>query len=186
MTLKCFKYHLKFKCRWCKSLSYKNKLTLIHILQDTSVALDALSRYASKIKNKNTNLDVEIKAGADTYNVLILSEDKLKNKDVLLHGVPTKIDIKINGTGCLLTQALYGFNLKHMTYSEAFKLGVDVNPVSTIDKCSIAIISPCISYTGTDLHSNMAVLEVTMPSGYEADTESLYKIVDEPNTSMIN
>lgn len=60
---------------------------------------------------------------------------------------------------------------------------MEVASVSTVDKCSIATISPCISYTGLDLQSNMAVLEVTMPSGYEADRASLFKLTDESDTS---
>lgn len=124
-----------------------------------------------------------ITADADNYKVQIKSSNKLKNKEIDLHGYPTNINVHVNGKGCLLAQVLYSFNLNEMANSEAFKLIVDMDPVSTIDKCSIAIVTPCISYVGRDLRSNMAVLEVTMPSGYEADTETLYKLLDQSNVT---
>lgn len=135
------------------------------------------------MKTRYSNLNVNIVADGDNYNVQIKNTDKLKNVEVALHGSQTNINVNINGKGCLLAQVVYNFNLKELANSEAFKLRVDMNPVSTIDKCSIAIVTPCISYIGHDLRSNMAVLEVAMPSGYEADIETLYKLLDESNVT---
>lgn len=50
--------------------------------------------------------------------------------------------------------------------------------MSTVAKCSIATVTPCVSYSGPDIHSNMAVLDVTLPSGYIADRASLYKLTE--------
>lgn len=65
--------------------------------------------------------------------------------------------------------------------SESFQLAVDVSPVSTIDKCSIVSLTPCLAYTGPDDISNMAVMEVSLPTGYEADRASLYRLVETDN-----
>lgn len=78
------------------------------------------------------------------------------------------------------------YNVHHIVNSQAFKLGIEVDSVSTVDKCSVATISPCVSYTGPGMHSNMAILEVTMPSGYEPDRASLFKLTDEEETSKAN
>lgn len=159
---------------------------ILFCMKDTSVALDALSRYAAKVKSKSASVNVEITADGDIYAVQVQSTDKLSNKELNFDGgVPKNVKVSVKGKGCILAQVLSTFHLEHLMNSEAFKLGVDVNPVSTIDKCSIAILSPCISYSGSDLHSNMAVLEVTMPSGYEADSETLHKLVEESHTSKL-
>lgn len=76
------------------------------------------------------------------------------------------------------------YNVYNFDSSAAFRLAIDVEPVSTIDKCSVAIISPCVAYTGPG-HSNMAVLEITMPSGYEPDRDALFELANKDNTSKV-
>lgn len=55
--------------------------------------------------------------------------------------------------------------------------------MSTIDKCSIVSLSNCLAYTGPDDISNMAVMEISLPTGYEADRASLYKLVETESTT---
>ncbi|XP_017785332.1 PREDICTED: alpha-1-macroglobulin-like isoform X1 [Nicrophorus vespilloides] len=147
--------------------------------QDTSVALDALSRYGSFMKEKEANLTIKIINGDQhLYNININTADGMKTKEINMNAVPENLKLQASGSGCVLAQLSVTYNVKQVETSEAFKLQVDVAPVSTIDKCSIRIISPCISFLGTG-HSNMAVLEVNMPSGFEADRASLHKLTDD-------
>ena len=132
-------------------------------------------------------------------NIQILSTDRLNYKHLLWRHIPKKIEFNADGKGCILIQVSYKalgwsktiikfqvslqYNVKHLPNSEAFKLAVDVKPVSTVDKCSVTTISSCLSYTGPGLHSNMAVLEITMPSGYQPDRASLYQLTSKTNAS---
>lgn len=80
-------------------------------------------------------------------------------------------------------QAILSYHVYRLPQSQAFTLAVDVAPVSTADKCSVANLNPCISYSGPDTSSNMAVLELSLPSGYEPDRASLYRLVDESKST---
>ncbi|KAK9891011.1 hypothetical protein WA026_013344 [Henosepilachna vigintioctopunctata] len=153
--------------------------------QDTVVALDALSKYSAAIASTEINLDIEINAERQHLNYKIRNEDRLKTKKIALKTVNNEISVRIRGEGCLLVQTVLTYYLKNVPRSESFKVALEVSPVSTVAKCSIATISPCVSYAGPDTHSNMAVLDVTLPSGYFADRASLYKLTEAEGKSKI-
>lgn len=72
----------------------------------------------------------------------------------------------------------------NLAQTQAFTLNVDVSPVSTTDRCSVNTINPCVAYTGPDAVSNMAVMQIGLPSGYQPDRASLYQLVDQSNSSI--
>ncbi|KAF5301333.1 hypothetical protein FQA39_LY10731 [Lamprigera yunnana] len=152
--------------------------------QDTVVALDAITKYALFTQSAATDLHVNLTVGKKEYQMSINANDRLKTKEQNIKQLPNDVFILIEGKGCVLIQSLLEYNMHQPTNSEAFKLAVEVDPISNIDECAIAIISTCVSYLGPGLHSNMAILEITMPSGYEPDRASLYKLVQE-NTSRV-
>nr|CAH7731884.1 unnamed protein product [Callosobruchus chinensis] len=151
--------------------------------QDTVVALDALSRYAKIVKSRKLNLNVHVEAGKHKQNFTLRSEDPLKSKAISVHDESTDVNVAVRGEGCVLAQVIHTYYLRHILKSEAFKLAIDVAPVSTIDQCSIASLSPCLAYTGPDGPANMAVMEVNLPSGYQADRASLYSLIESESTS---
>ncbi|KRT86107.1 hypothetical protein AMK59_2450, partial [Oryctes borbonicus] len=113
----------------------------------------------------------------------ISRKDLMKMQQLDFDEVPTKVKINVDGEGCILAQAIITYNSYNFNSTQAFRLAVDVEPVSEVDKCSVAIISPCVAYTGPG-HSNMAVLEVAMPSGYEPDRDSLFELANKDNTRV--
>ncbi|XP_025830784.1 alpha-2-macroglobulin-like isoform X2 [Agrilus planipennis] len=144
--------------------------------QDTAVALDAISRYMVLVKGKSANLSVHVATNEREHTMPITHRDKLKTKQISVSRLPNVIKVIVNGQGCVLATNVVYYNLEHMMNSEAFKLAVDVESVSSTDKCSIAMVSPCLAYKMPDIKSNMAVLEIKMPTGYEPDRGSLYKL----------
>ncbi|CAH0550920.1 unnamed protein product [Brassicogethes aeneus] len=146
--------------------------------QDTVVVLDALSKYATILNEKRLNAQVQVYTNKKDFKFLIRKEDKMKSKRILLGETNDNIQINVTGDGCILAQLILSHYIKTIKKSDAFKLDLDIAPVSTTDPCSITSFSPCVAYTGPDTQSNMAVLEVSLPSGYTADRSSLYKLVD--------
>ncbi|RZC36886.1 pregnancy zone protein-like, partial [Asbolus verrucosus] len=153
--------------------------------QDTVVALDALSRYSYFVSSKQLNMDIALEASEQNYQFKIKSEDRLKSKKVDLKQTDTFVKINVQGEGCLLAQALNSYYLKQKPSNAAFKLDMEILPVSNIDECSITTLSSCFTYQGPDVQANMAVLEVDLPSGYQADRASLYKLIDEDTTTKV-
>ncbi|KAK4885470.1 hypothetical protein RN001_001741 [Aquatica leii] len=152
--------------------------------QDTVVALDAITKYAILIYSSATDLQVNLTVGKKEYEIIINANDRLKTKEQIVKELPNNVSLTIEGKGCVLVQSLLEYNLYQVTNSEAFKLAVDVDSISNVDQCAVAMVSTCVSYTGPGLHSNMAILEITMPSGYEPDRASLYKLVDDSYTKV--
>ncbi|KAF5307210.1 hypothetical protein FQR65_LT00726 [Abscondita terminalis] len=147
--------------------------------QDTVVALDAITKYAILMGMSVTDLQIYIAIGKKEYELNINAKDRLKTKEHNIKDLPNNLNITIEGKGCVLIQYLMEYNVYQITNSEAFKLAIDADPISNIDKCAIARVSTCISYVGPGLQSNMAILQVSMPSGYEPDRASLFKLVDD-------
>lgn len=79
---------------------------------------------------------------------------------------------------------MLSYNVHNLAQTQAFTLNVDVSPVSTADRCSVNTINPCVAYTGPDAVSNMAVLQIGLPSGYQPDRTSLYQLMDQPSSSI--
>ncbi|XP_049817832.1 murinoglobulin-2-like isoform X2 [Aethina tumida] len=153
--------------------------------QDTVVVLDALTKYAALINENKLDLKIKVSAKNQHYKFSIQSEEKIKSKRVPLRATDNEILVEISGKGCILAQVVSSYYLKHAKKSEAFKLHLDIAPVSNVDPCSITSLSPCLAYMGPDTQSNMAVLEVTLPSGYSADRASLYKLVEAESKSKV-
>ena len=73
------------------------------------------------------------------------------------------------------TQAVVRYNVPDPEPSEAFSISVSA---STVPKsCKRMNLNACASYLLRDGKSNMAVIEVTLVSGYIPDKEHLKKIV---------
>ncbi|CAG9820997.1 unnamed protein product [Phaedon cochleariae] len=153
--------------------------------QDTVVALDALSRYSRLIQTNNLNMRIHIETEYGEQNLTITNSDSLKSKRITLKPTTGELDVNVYGNGCVLVQITQSYYLRQIARSEAFKLAVDVSPVSTIDQCSVTSLSPCLAYTGPDKVSNMAVMEISLPSGYQADRASLYSLVNPDTLSGI-
>ncbi|XP_057663617.1 pregnancy zone protein-like isoform X1 [Diorhabda carinulata] len=153
--------------------------------QDTVVALDALSRYLHSIETQNLNLLIQIKTPEGKQNLTLTNTDSLKSRKVPMNEKNGTVSVRIDGSGCLLVQIIQTFNFKIIPRNEAFRFAMEVSPVSTISKCAITSLSPCLAYTAPDGPSNMAVMEISLPTGYQADRSSLYRLLDSNNTSRI-
>ncbi|XP_044265167.1 alpha-2-macroglobulin-like isoform X2 [Tribolium madens] len=151
--------------------------------QDTVVALDALTKY-SQFFNHKTDIKINIVALDSNHNFRITDTDRLKSKKIPLKNPANQVRIEVQGQGCVLVQAITSYNVKELRNGEAFKLDMEVLPVSNIDQCSITTLAPCFKYNGIDQRANMAILEVGLPSGYQADRTSLYKLIDESSVKM--
>jgi CD109 antigen len=147
------------------------------------VALDALTRYSYFVNSKKINMNITISAVDQKHTYEMNNDDRLKSKKIILKRADNSVKIKVKGDGCILAQTHVAYFVKHIHSNEAFKLEMEISPVSNVDKCSITTLSPCFTYNGPDLQSNMAILEVSLPSGYEADRASLYKLLEEDTTT---
>lgn len=175
--------HALASVRWLGS-KYGSRGSFV-TTQDTVVALDALSRYLHSVESRNLNLLIQLKTTDGEHNFTLTNTDSLKSRRVPMKENNGTVSIRIDGSGCLLVQVIQTFNFKVIPRNEAFRFAMEVSPVSTISKCAITSLSPCVAYTAPDGPSNMAVMEISLPTGYQADRSSLYRLLDSSNTSRI-
>ncbi|KAG8221830.1 hypothetical protein J437_LFUL003464 [Ladona fulva] len=146
--------------------------------QDTVVALEALTKYATVFMNngndKNANLSINMKT-VDYDNTYVINDEVR----LLLHHneiptLPTGVDVKATGKGCALVQTSLKYNVKTPKGSDAFDVIVETSP--SMDSCSVQNLRICTRYKLTDEKSNMAIMEIDMISGYVPLKDSLEKL----------
>uniref|UniRef100_A0A1A9VUV4 TEP1-F n=1 Tax=Glossina austeni TaxID=7395 RepID=A0A1A9VUV4_GLOAU len=152
--------------------------------QDTVVGLEALIKFSKKFSiTGNSKMSITFKAFDDGEKEL--SQHRFEvNKDNSLvlqtHVLPKStrlVSLEADGLGSSLIQLSYRYNLATKDDTPSFKL--DIKP-KTLPSQQLQI-EVCASYephaSDKTSQSNMAVMEVALPSGYIADKEKFDDIL---------
>lgn len=136
--------------------------------QDTVIGLYALAKLSEKITVPNTNINVKIKhdTGAETFsltrdNAMVLQKFKLPPKT-------TQVEISAVGSGFAIIQVSRSYNLNVTGEWPLFKVDPQLFKNANQNRMQLTI---CSSFVGEE--SNMAVMEISLPSGYVMDEDSL-------------
>uniref|UniRef100_UPI003D2F3166 alpha-2-macroglobulin-like precursor n=1 Tax=Rhinatrema bivittatum TaxID=194408 RepID=UPI003D2F3166 len=142
--------------------------------QDTVVALQALTKYASLTFSKDGEVTVTVSSmhafqtsfRVDNKNRLLLQQDSLPE-------IPGSYQVRADGTGCVLVQTTLRYNIPPPKSDVTFSLRVDTEPQDCADYTGLLLLLVRVRYTGSRNASNMAIIEVVMLSGYSPgeDTE---------------
>lgn len=146
--------------------------------QDTVVGLQALAQIASRIYVPNNSIGINLKYSEGTAaqmnvnpgNALILQKYELPS-------TVSDIEVTATGRGFGILQLSYQFNMNVTGAWPRFVLDPQVNRLSTKDFLHLTV---CTSFVPDNLteKSNMAVMEVSFPSGYTFDAETIPFIRD--------
>lgn len=148
--------------------------------QDTVAGLQALIQFAKKSGYEAAKWDVSIsnKGSREKTEKLTVNEDN----DLLLQTVEfpqgTKsLTYEAKGTGAALIQISYQYNIIEKDPKPSFTIKTTVPKEAPAGKL---VLSVCVEYVeeGKAKASNMAILEVSLPSGYTADEEAFKDIQD--------
>lgn len=151
--------------------------------QDTVLAIEALAMFASASVGSKAapSIDIELtyprkptsKSSDIRRNnvdeILITPSNSLVNQQTQLPDNLTWVQIQASGSGAAVVQVSWQYNLQVSAEKPAFYLNPIVDKASTIDYLQLSV---CTFYKAGD-SSNMAVVEVDLPSGYVADNEAL-------------
>ncbi|XP_068693904.1 alpha-2-macroglobulin-like [Montipora foliosa] len=167
--------------------------------QDTCVALQALSKYASKVYSNTTSLTVQVGKKAEQQfraSFIITDENKLVSQRAEIPStiLPIKeLPFKVTGEGCALIQADVSYNIPNVKDEPAFDLNVTLKlsddvfgPMATAAG-EILCLPLEMSITAEWLEedtSNMAVIDVKLVSGYEANEDSLKELLKTPSLGL--
>ncbi|XP_038211298.1 pregnancy zone protein-like [Zerene cesonia] len=146
--------------------------------QDTLVALEGLSRWSSAVPS-STNLTLIIRSGVITKALHVSSSSRLPQVVKLPVG---DVSVSADGTGCSVIQATRLYNSLSVDEKRDKLLKAQVSVLTdgpfncdgnTTCFCA-AVVEVCVQWS--DQFPEMALLEVSLPGGYGADTALLYKM----------
>jgi len=158
-------------------VSKRNALGGFGSTQDTVVALEALTEYGSGMR-ADIDLKIEVETGAGTEK-LTVKKDNFDILQVLEIPVNDTINISVRGKGEAIAQVVKRYNLPEADKTQDV-LEIDVN----YDAAEVAVndlidISVALSFNPPlPIEAGMTVLDISIPTGFEADRESINSLVE--------
>lgn len=148
-------------------VSQRNAFGGFSSTQDTVIGLLALSKIAAKVTTKTLDITANVKYEGKTKNVIINQSNALVLQQLEIPSSARIVEISANGNGFALAQVSYRFNVPSPLKSINFVLSAKIKSSSSLE-FSLDI---CVELKNM-VQSNMAVMEISAPSGYTIGSES--------------
>ncbi len=139
--------------------------------QDTVVGLQALAKTTEKIYVANTDLAVSIEYDGRESNINVNKKNSLVLQKQEIPSTIKTINLKALGQGLVLAQISYKFNVHKSEAREWFDIQHTLQNNSDVDKMAVKVCTKFLPGSGEKV-SNMAVMEVQLPSGFSYDEDS--------------
>lgn len=147
--------------------------------QDTVVGLQALISFAEKTGAGSGAMDIEfVSSGGEESKgaITVNAENSLVLQTHVLPKTTRQVDFTAKGSGSSMVQLSYRYNLAEKDKAPSFQVQTNVK-----ENQNLLIMDVCAEYVPRDAtdkqkESNMAVMEIALPSGYTAETEALIAI----------
>nr|XP_012137840.1 PREDICTED: alpha-2-macroglobulin-like [Megachile rotundata] len=154
---------------------HKNSLGGFVSTHDSALASQAITAYAVFGGRPTTQLSVLVITDDLDRPCKLDEETSLIPEYVDLPKTPSSVDVSVHGDGCAVAQVNVKYSILPRP-SQSFDLSVTVNPIVP-DKCDILELQACTRYKGSDGYTNMAILEVSMLTGYVPVRDSLDQLL---------
>ncbi|XP_073673376.1 alpha-2-macroglobulin-like [Garra rufa] len=141
--------------------------------QDTVVALQALSLYATKVFSSDGSSTVTVQSAGDTHHFEVNQDNKLLYQEKQLQNVSVKYSIEVKGSTCVSVQIAQFYNIP--TPTEAKTLSIDAKIEGDCKKTfgQDLLLNFTVKYNGPQARSNMVIVDIKLLSGFTADTSML-------------
>ncbi|EDW65046.2 thioester-containing protein 1 allele R1 [Drosophila virilis] len=142
--------------------------------QDTVVGLQALLMFAERFSSQGNNVQLGFHYGEGAETILnVNAENSLALQSVELPSNIKNVSVSATGRGLALAQVSYKYNTNVTSAWPRFVLDPTVNRNSHADYLHLSACASFVSVPGDAERSNMAVMEVQLPSGFVVDTDTL-------------
>jgi CD109 antigen len=154
--------------------------------QDTILAIEALTKMASKLYVSDTDVDVKIRFGTDgVYNVKLDRKNIFALQSYELPLDTKQIKIECKGNGLAVAQVAYMYYVLVPEPTPRFNLDITIRDslapaILTLTICTSFIVDDKASQSG------MTIVEVAFPSGYTFNRETLAKLRATNNVLVIS
>ncbi|XP_054164406.1 CD109 antigen-like isoform X2 [Oppia nitens] len=154
--------------------------------QDTVIGIQALGGLAQRISTTTVSLNVDFNYKADdrrdTKNMRIDSNNAIILQRIELPVSTKYVEVEATGFGAAIVQISWQYNLAVSAEQPAFFLNPIIDKTSTDNYLQLSV---CTHYKEGNT-TNMAVMEVELPSGYVADVEALPSITRDKHIKRID
>ncbi|XP_052431625.1 alpha-2-macroglobulin [Carassius gibelio] len=140
--------------------------------QDTVVALQALSLYATKVFSSDGSSTVTVQSAADTHHFDVNQDNKLLYQEKQLQDVPAKYSIEVKGSACVSVQVAQFYNIPTPTETKTLSIDAKIEgDCKTLGQ--IFFLNFTVKYDGLQERTNMVIVDIKLLSGFTADTSML-------------
>ncbi|XP_050072372.1 CD109 antigen-like [Anopheles maculipalpis] len=144
--------------------------------QDTVVGLQALSKMAAQLSSTEADVSIKVTVPNGQEKAISVNKDNLLVLQKHELAVDTKkVEMAATGTGCALFQLSYKYNIKDADKTPRFTLKPEATKGS-IKGCIDLSVSTSFIPQEDQTVSNMAVMEVDMPSGFIVESDTLQQL----------
>ena len=140
--------------------------------QDTVVGLQALEKLSSKSSDNQNDIKININAEAKSLEMNINSENSLITQKYELPSNSRHFEVTANGQGTCLLQIAYRYNIENSEKRPRFTLEPTIGSASHKEYLHLTVCTKFVPDSFAT-KSNMAVMEVTLPSGFTFDTDHI-------------
>ncbi|XP_055932294.1 CD109 antigen-like isoform X3 [Argiope bruennichi] len=160
-------------------ISKQNKNGGFSSTQDTVVALHAISEHSLFITPTFSSLDIKFSYPNGQKTMQVTYGKSLNMEEIEISPDVPYVEVEVTGTGIGIVQISRSFNLAVSGEAPQFFLNALLDKTSTASylQLSICTHSSNIQREPRNDTSNMAVMEVGLPSGYVADVDALPSIL---------
>jgi CD109 antigen len=157
--------------RWL--ISQRNENGGFKSTQDTVVGLQALARL-TEMTNFNNNVKIEINNESNDSNtqIKINQANSLTLQKFELPSNAREFKVLATGSGMSLLQISHRYNIVNSKISPQFTLKPKVESLSNKEFLHLTVCTSFISNDDSET-SNMAIMEVKLPSGFTFDSDDL-------------
>ncbi|XP_023166138.2 CD109 antigen isoform X2 [Drosophila hydei] len=147
--------------------------------QDTVIGLQALTKFAFKTGSGTGNIDIDFASSNDDNKgtIKVNPENSLVLQSHILPKSARKINFTAKGQGSAMVQLSYRYNLAEKDKKPSFKVTPTVKD-TPLQQLTLEVCAEFVPLETSDQKkdSNMAVMEIALPSGYISDSDSFGKI----------
>ncbi|XP_012262615.2 CD109 antigen-like isoform X2 [Athalia rosae] len=141
--------------------------------QDTVIGIYALAKLGEKLSSKDNDFSISFTYEGGGQNTININSGN--NMILQKHMLPRKtrqVNVHATGTGFAIIQVSFNYNLNVTGAWPLFTLDPQVDKNSNENHLQLSICSGFVATKDAN-ESNMAVMEVSLPSGFTVDVDSL-------------
>lgn len=137
------------------------------------MALKALEKFSTSLPESINGLNImaQFTSAERTFEIT-----KFNGKLLQTFEIPpfsTMIQFKAVGDGCAIVQTALKYNVRKTKHGKTLKIELKVDPLKTWETF---LIEACVKAGPRINRTNMAILEINLPSGFYPDRSSLYQV----------